>query len=203
MHGRGTGYDTAICRAPALANRGAESHCTTILYHPIPTAMSLSRYSGGSDLDLLRREMDRLFRDFLPAREGGDSSNAMWAPRTDLSETDDAFVLTMDLPGISPDDVEITFEEGALNISGERQFTQEQERGQYHRIERSHGRFFRSFRFGNNADPDRIDADFEDGVLTIKVGKVEERKPRRIEVGRSKGRRKQLETAGAKDGSNN
>ena len=60
---------------------------------------------------------------------------------------------------------------------------EEHDRGQFHRIERSYGRFYRSFSFGPNVDPDNIDATFDDGVLTVRVGKAEERKPRRIEVG--------------------
>jgi HSP20 family protein len=150
--------------------------------------MALTRHTGGQDFDLLRREMDQLFNSFFPARgqqqEGGGS--ALWAPRTDLAETDDAFVLAMDLPGIKSDDIEITFEDGTLKVSGERNASREQESGQYHRIERSYGRFFRSFRFGTNADPDKISASFDDGVLTIRVGKMEESKPRRIEVGSSR-----------------
>lgn len=146
--------------------------------------MSLMRYTGGSDFDLLRREMDRLFDSFFPARREDDSGSAVWAPRTDLAETDDAYIVSMDVPGIKPDEIDITFEEGTLKVSGERQASKEVEQGQYHRIERSYGRFFRSFRFGGNVDPDKIEAHFDDGVLTIRVGKVEESKPRRIEVGR-------------------
>ncbi len=138
--------------------------------------------SGGRDFDALRREMDRLMDNFLPNRNEGET-NAFWAPRTDLAETDDAFVLTIDLPGINRDEVEITFEDGALKVSGERQINREQENSQFHRIERSYGRFFRAFRFGENADPEHIEANFDDGVLTISVGKREQSKPRRIEIG--------------------
>lgn len=141
------------------------------------------RYAGGRDLDFLRREMDRLFEGAFPARTDSDQG-AMWAPRADLVETDEAYLLTLDLPGVSPDDLDVTFEEGALKISGERKEQREIEGSQYHRIERSTGRFFRSFRFGNNADPDKIEAEVSDGVLTVRLGKVEASKPRRIEVGR-------------------
>jgi len=147
--------------------------------------MAMTRHTGGQDFDLLRREMDQLFGSFFPARgqQHEEGASALWAPRTDLAETEDAFVLSMDLPGIKAEDVDVTFEDGTLKVSGERNAAREQEGGQYHRIERSYGRFFRSFRFGANADPDRIEASFDDGVLTIRVGKMEESKPRRIEVG--------------------
>lgn len=146
--------------------------------------MAVMRYNRGSDFDMLRREMSRLFDDFLPARSNSEQQEStVWAPRADLSETDDAFVIAVDLPGITRDDLEITVEDGTLKISGERSMREEHESGQFYRIERFYGRFYRSFSFGSNVDPDHIEAHFDDGVLTVRVGKAEERKPRRIEVG--------------------
>ena len=146
--------------------------------------MAITRYNRGSDFDALRREMTRFFDDFLPNREGEEGQrSAVWTPRADLSETDDAYLIAIDLPGIRRDDLEITMEDGTLKISGERSMENESENGQYYRIERAYGRFFRSFTFGPNADADNIEAHFDDGVLTIRVAKAEERKPRKIEVG--------------------
>lgn len=146
--------------------------------------MAVMRYQRGSDFDSLRREMSRLFDDFLPARSSGEQQeSAVWAPRADLSETDDAYVIALDLPGVNRDELEITVEDGTLKVSGERSMREEHENGQFYRIERSYGRFYRSFSFGSNVDPDDIEATFDDGVLTVRVGKAEERKPRRIEVG--------------------
>jgi HSP20 family protein len=153
--------------------------------------MAIARYTRGSELDTLRREMSRLFDDFVPTRTGEDRESSIWAPRADLSETDDAYVIAIDLPGVSRDDLEITVEDGTLKVSGERSMREETQSGQFYRIERAYGRFFRSFNFGSNVDPDRIEASFDDGVLTIRAGKAEERKPRRIEVGS----RSELETA--------
>ena len=147
--------------------------------------MAVTRYTRGNDFDVLRREMTRLFDDFFPARRGNDEEqSSVWAPRADLSETDDAYVIAVDLPGVNPDDLDITMEDGVLKIAGERSMKEEQEHGQFYRIERAYGRFFRSFRFGQNADPEKVEAHFDDGVLTLRVGKAEETKPRRIEVGR-------------------
>ena len=149
--------------------------------------MAVMRYHRGSDFDVLRREMSRLFDDFLPARSANDQQeSSVWAPRADLSETDEAYVIALDLPGIDRNDLEITVEEGTLKVSGERSMREDHEQGQFHRIERSYGRFYRSFNFGPNVDSDNIDATFDDGVLTIRVGKAEEQKPRRIEVGSSR-----------------
>ncbi len=145
--------------------------------------MAIMRYTRGTELDSLRREMTRLFDDFYRTSDGDDQQAAVWAPRADLSETEDAYLIQMDVPGIRRDDLDITMEDGTLKISGERTMQDEQEGGQLHRVERSYGRFFRSFTFGPNADADKIEAHFDDGVLTVRVGKAEERKPRRIEVG--------------------
>ena len=145
--------------------------------------MTLTRYNRGGDFDSLRREMSRLFDEVLPTRTGESQESSVWAPRADLSETDDAYFIALDLPGIHRDDLDITMEDGTLKISGERSMQHEDENGQYHRIERAYGRFFRSFTFGPNADAENIEATFDDGVLTLRIAKAEERKPRKIEVG--------------------
>ena len=139
----------------------------------------------GRDIDSLRREMDRLFHDFTPTRGGGgdaDSEQAVWAPRADLAETEDAFLIVLDVPGVNESEMQITIEDDTLKVGGERRFGLEAENGQYHRIERSYGRFFRAFRFGNPIDPSGVEADFDAGVLTVRVPKAEASKPRRIEV---------------------
>lgn len=134
-----------------------------------------------SDLDVLRREMDRLFTSFLPTTEGGDASST-WAPRADVVETEDAYYLSMDLPGIDPEGVNVSFDDGALKVSGQREVREDHQDGRFHRIERSYGRFFRSFQLGNDVDPDGIEASFDGGVLEIRLAKAEARKPRQIAV---------------------
>lgn len=155
--------------------------------------MTVMRFNGGNEYHSLRREMDRLFESFLPGRSEEAAENAMWAPRADLAETDDAFVVSMDLPGIRPEEVDVTFEDGTLKISGERSTQQKHEGRQFHRIERQYGRFFRTFRFGHNADAESIRAEYNDGILTISVGKREASRPRRIEVGRSSPQKEERE----------
>lgn len=134
------------------------------------------------ELSLLRREMDRLFNDFLPSRQGEEANTAVWMPRADLAETDDAWLLSLDLPGLSAEDVEVTMEDDTLTVSGERKASQEQQEGRFHRIERSYGRFFRTVQFATPVDAENIEASFENGVLTIRIAKAEASKPRRIEV---------------------
>ena len=136
------------------------------------------------DFALLRREMDRLFDGTLTA---DDPATAVWSPRADVAETDDAYRLSLDLPGIDRDTMDVTLDDGTLKISGERHHRSEQSDGRVHRVERAHGRFFRSFTLGNDVDPEAIEAHYDDGVLTVEIGKSAAKQPRRIEVGSKSG----------------
>ncbi|RME34289.1 MAG: Hsp20/alpha crystallin family protein, partial [Gammaproteobacteria bacterium] len=85
-------------------------------------------------------------------------------------------------PGIDPKDIEITMEEGVLTIRGERSIEEETQEGQYHRIERARGTFYRRFSLPDTADPERIEAHGKNGVLEIVIPKLEKVQPRKIEV---------------------
>ena len=135
-----------------------------------------------SSADAFRREMDRLFSDFFPAPASDASDSPSWSPRADIVETDDAYHLSMDLPGVSPEAVDVQFADDTLRVSGQRDVSSEHKDGRFHRVERSYGQFFRAFRLGADVNPDGVDASFEDGVLTIEVPKSEARKPRQIQV---------------------
>ena len=100
----------------------------------------------------------------------------------DVRETDERFEVTVDLPGIEPDDVSVTFEDGVLTISGKREISSDRSDETFHRIERSYGSFARSLRLPRTADGEKIEASFDKGVLTVTVPKAEIAKPRTIEV---------------------
>lgn len=119
-------------------------------------------------------EFDRLI--------GRAASRNAWVPALDVRETESAFVVTVDLPGMEPEDVNVTFENGALTISGTRVFTKEDDEETYHRIERSFGTFARSIRLPRTADTEKIEAAFQKGVLDVSIPKSEAAKPRTIEV---------------------
>jgi len=127
----------------------------------------------------LQREVDRLFEDFLPGN--GDKAQSLHAPAVDFWETDESYVFAFDLPGMTRDAVEITYQDGMLQISGERTWNH-RVGVQFHRVERPHGRFFRSLRLNRGVNLDEIRARFDEGVLTVEVPKAEEMKPRRIEI---------------------
>jgi HSP20 family protein len=111
-----------------------------------------------------------------------DTARGTWVPPVDIRETDEAFVVTAELPGLTKDDIQITLENNVLRLSGERRFVKEEEKDNYHRIERAYGAFSRVFTLGGGVDAERVAANFQDGVLTISVPKKEETKPRRIAI---------------------
>src|SRR5215218_7569607 len=113
--------------------------------------------------------------------QGSDQATA-WAPALDISERKDAYLVTVELPGLKPEDLDITMEDGMLNIQGERQFTSESSEQQFHRVERRYGAFRRSITLPAHVMAEGIQASFEDGVLQILVPKAEEARPKRIQV---------------------
>lgn len=144
---------------------------------------SLVRFSPSNELRRMQREIDRLFEDFNPVRTGnGESETTSWAPRVDVTETEDSYVVHVDAPGMKKDDFHINWQDGTLAVSGERKWSKETENENLVRMERSFGHFFRSFRMPKDVLSDDINASYADGVLTIRVPKAEESKPRRIEI---------------------
>jgi HSP20 family protein len=112
----------------------------------------------------------------------GRATTTAWAPAVDISERKDAYLVAVELPGLKPEDLDITMEDGLLTIQGERQFTSESSEQQYHRVERRYGAFRRSITLPAHAMAEGIEASFEDGMLQILVPKAEEAKPKRIQV---------------------
>jgi HSP20 family protein len=103
-------------------------------------------------------------------------------PAMDVYETDDKLVVTLELPGLSASDVDVQVEDATLTINGTREFSNEVNEEHYHRIERRYGQFSRAVTLPPQVDAGRVDARFEDGVLTVEVPKTEKAKPKKIEV---------------------
>ena len=111
---------------------------------------------------------------FEPMRRAGDKLADWFAPRSDASASDASYTINMELPGVAATDVDISMQNGALIVRGEKSFENEESREDYFFSEREYGTFQRSFRLPADADPDHIVADFRNGVLTVSVPKVAE-----------------------------
>ena len=137
-----------------------------------------------------RRELDRVLDRFMTG--DAPTAAAVWAPVVDIRETPEAIHVVAELPGLDPEDVEVSIENSVLTIAGEKKHEVEEgkEDGAYHLIERRYGRFERSFTLPRTVDADAISARFENGVLTVSLPKAEAAKPRRVQVEAGEGARR-------------
>ena len=146
--------------------------------------MALIRWEPVRELSSIQTEMNRLFNTFFDSPAGGNGHQALrrWVPAMDLVETDDEYVLRADLPGLSEDDVKIELDDNLLTVSGERKSEREERKEGYYRVERSSGTFSRSLTLPEGVDPDAVRANFDKGVLEVRIPKPAQRKPRKVAI---------------------
>jgi len=145
--------------------------------------MAIIRWDPFRDMVTLREKMNRLFEDvFTGQSEGKELAASTWAPAVDIFETESDLVMTAEVPGIDEKDIEIKIEDNTLILKGARKFEKETKEENYHRIERSYGSFYRAFTLPNSIDPERIQAEHENGVLKITMPKRTELKPRKVKI---------------------
>ena len=135
--------------------------------------MSLSHYDPLAGL----RAFENAFSTLLEPQ-----SNRPWTPLVDIFETENDLVLKADLPDVDLKDIDVRVENQTLTIEGERKFEQSQNTKGYHRMERSYGRFVRSFAVPSTFDTEKINAQYKNGVLTVALTKKEAAKPRTIKI---------------------
>jgi len=125
----------------------------------------------------LRREIDRLFEDAF-TRDG-----QSWTPAVDIKETENELTVELELPGLKPENVEITAENGLLTIRGEkRSERKEKEQSRYHLVERTYGSFMRTFQLPQGIDEEQIAAEYDNGILSLRIPKAALPQPRRIQI---------------------
>ena len=145
--------------------------------------MTLVRFDPSREVDSLQSEMNRVFDAFFGSPQNGAGARARrWVPPMDLLESDDELVLRADLPGMSREDVAIEINDGVLAVSGERRWEHEDSDERFHRVERSSGRFSRSVTLPERVDAAAVTAEFDNGVLEVRIPKPEERRPHRVEI---------------------
>jgi HSP20 family protein len=124
--------------------------------------------------------MNDLFGRFLEGFEGGET--ALWSPALDIAESDQAVTVKVELPGMKPDDIDVSVQGDLLTLSGEKREESEDKREDYYHVERRYGSFRRAIPLPASVDPDKIEARHRDGVLTITLPKSEQAKARKIDV---------------------
>ena len=130
----------------------------------------------------LRDQVNRLFEDNLTRDGSGHADLATWAPPVDIYETEHELVVKADLPDLQDKDIDVRVENNTLTIRGERKFDTDVNEDNYLRVERSYGSFTRSFSLPNTVSSESIRADYHNGVLTLRMAKREESKPKQIKI---------------------
>lgn len=144
--------------------------------------MNIRKWNPFSEMMALHNQLDRLLGESLERGARGDFDFGTWSPPVDLREESDRLVLEMELPGLKKEDIEINLENNVLTIKGERKFEKEEKKDNYHKIERSYGKFSRSFSLPAAIKADEIDASLNNGVLTLSLPYAEEAKPKKISI---------------------
>ena len=145
----------------------------------------LGNRGGLTPFEDLTHDMERMFDSLLGRTVGAAlrSNNAeKYVPTLDVAETAEGFEVSIDLPGVKPDDVKVEMHEGKLVVSGQRSGTTETKEKNYHRIERTSGSFYRTVALPNEVDVEKIEANYDHGVLHISLPIVAKQQPRNIQI---------------------
>jgi HSP20 family protein len=145
--------------------------------------MTVTKWKPFGNLFTLHDRINRLFEDeFHKDWSRGTGSVESWYPAADIYETDDEFVFRLEVPGLAKEDLNVEFNDNVLSIKGEKKKEKDVKEENYHRIESYSGSFSRSFALPRNADPNKINAAMKDGILELRVAKVEEKKPTAVSI---------------------
>ena len=145
---------------------------------------TLTRWEPLRELEDLQNRLSSVFGRAPVRRSNGHEEITLpdWSPVADITEDDKEYVIQAELPDVPPDAVKVTVENGVLTISGDRKFDKEEKGKRYHRVERAYGSFVRAFTLPEGSDPEKVRAEFKDGMLLVHLPKSEKAKPKQIEV---------------------
>jgi len=146
--------------------------------------MNLVRWNPLRELEEMSDQLNRFFSRQDTQRSNGKEimTVADWTPSVDISETEEEFHIKAELPEVKKEDVQVTLDNGVLTLQGERKEEREEKGRKVHRIERSYGRFVRSFALPDLVDTAKVKAEFKDGILHLHLPKSEKARPKAIEV---------------------
>lgn len=146
--------------------------------------MNLTKWKPAVELKDVANRLNSIFGR-TPVRYESDDKRftvADWAPSVDIAETNRAYLIKAEIPGVNKEDVKIILQDGMLTIQGERKIEKEESDKKYHRIERCYGSFARSFTVPDDADEQAITAEFKNGILNIALGKSAQAKSTEVKV---------------------
>lgn len=148
--------------------------------------MAITRWDPLREFATLQHQLNRLFPDYPPTRAGQTGEDFLtsgsFIPPVDIYEDEHSITLKLEVPGIDEKDIDVRVENSTLTVRGERKFEKDVKEENFHRIERSYGSFSRSFTLPNTVNPEQVNADYTNGVLTITLAKRAEAKPKQIKV---------------------
>ena len=146
--------------------------------------MNLVKWNPWREMETFSDRVNRLFSgSFFPTVWVSEESGLRdWRPVVDVFDHDEKVVIKAELPGVDKKDIHVDVKDGILTLRGERSYENELKEENYHRKERAFGKFHRSFALPEGLDPDKIEADYKDGVLKVEIPKSEEKKPKEITV---------------------
>ncbi len=146
---------------------------------------AMTRWDPFKELDELQSRLSTLFGR-SPVRKNGEKDELMtvaeWAPLVDIVEDEHEYLIKAELPEVKKEEVKVTVQDGVLSLAGERKFVKEEKDKKYHRLERAYGSFVRTFSLPEDADENKVTADFKEGILQVHLPKSEKARPRNIEV---------------------
>ncbi len=141
--------------------------------------MAIMRWRPWSEVAGVQDEVNKIFDEFFNRPAGG---NAMFTAPLDIAETENEFIVHLEVAGVAQSDIDISVHDGVLTVKGEKKFANEKKEAQWHRVERSYGAFSRSLTLPNTVNQESIRAAYREGVLTVTMAKKEETKPRSIKI---------------------
>lgn len=148
--------------------------------------MSIVHWDPFRELEDMNERLNRAFGRTSLARSSAKDKDALtvfdWAPSVDIIETAEEFQVKAELPDVKKEDVKVSVDNGVLRIEGERKQEKEEKGKKFHRVERTYGSFLRTFSLPDNVDESKVQADFKDGLLNVRLRKAEQAKPKTIDI---------------------
>ena len=158
----------------------------------------ITRWDPFRELNTITDRMNRLFQETYgtQSRSEGEGLTSSFVPAVDIYEDEHNVTVKMEVPGIDQKDIDVRLENNTLTVRGERKFEKDEKEENFHRIERRYGSFYRAFTLPNTLDSDKVQADYDNGVLKIKLAKKAEAKPKQIKVNIGSGPQKTIDSKG-------